>query len=72
MTSTDLTHTAAPNAPDELDLDRVVASVLTRWPSAGVSVAVARDDAVDFFSHGVYTEWDGVKRFAEDFATDFD
>lgn len=49
----DLNHTDAPSAPEELDLERVVVSVLTQWPSAGLSVAVIRDGAVDFFSHGV-------------------
>ena len=53
MTVIDLNRTDGSGASDELDLERVVASALTRWPTAGLCVAVVRNGAVDFFSHGV-------------------
>jgi hypothetical protein len=48
MNIIDLDRTDAPAGSRELDITRVVASALTRWPTAGVAVAVVRDGAVDY------------------------
>ena len=53
VTVIDLARTDAPGAPRERDVQRIVASALTRWPTAGAAVAVVRGGSVDFVSHGV-------------------
>ena len=54
MTVIDLNGADTPGVSSELDVKRVLASALTRWPTSGLSVAgVVRDGTVDFFCHGV-------------------
>lgn len=53
MTVVKLARTDAPGRSAERDLQRVVASALTRWPTTGMAAAVVRGGAIDVLCHGV-------------------
>lgn len=53
MTVIDLNRTDLSGGSEELELRRIIASALTRWPTTGMALAVVRGGAVNFACHGV-------------------